>query len=192
VPSPVRCDHQGEPHANLGGWLFLYRARTPGLKLADNATVRLDITNGPQPDSVMFIRLDHGGKARIDEDDYINGAPELVAEVAASSVSYDVHDKFQSYERNGVREYIIWRVDDNEVDWFVLRNGRFEKISPEYDGTLRSTVFPGLWLDPSALLRGDLDKLLAVLQNGLDSPEHVEFVARLGESAANKSRLTPG
>jgi Uma2 family endonuclease len=187
VPSPVRCDHHGEPHSNLGGWLFIYRARTPGLKLADNATVLLDIRSAPQPDSVLFIKPGRGGQANVDEDDYISGAPELVAEVAASSVSYDLHEKLEAYERNGVREYIIWRVDDHAVDWFILRNGRFEKLSPAEDGILRSTVFPGLWLDPSALLNEDFDRLLDVLQRGLDSAEHGEFVARLREIAARKS-----
>ena len=184
VPSPVRCNHHGEPHSNLGGWLFIYRARTPGLKLADNATVLLDVGSAPQPDSVLFIKADRGGQARVDDNDYISGAPDLVAEVAASSVSYDLHEKLRAYERNGVREYIIWRIDDHEVDWFVLRNGRFEKLSREDDGTLHSTAFPGLWLDPSALLNEDFDRLLEVLQRGLDSPEHAEFVANLRETPA--------
>ena len=141
VPSPVRSDHHGEPHSNLGGWLFLYRVKTPGLKLADNATVCLDIGNTPQPDDVLFIISAHGGQARVNEDGYIQGAPELVAEVAASTASYDLHGKLRAYERNGVREYVVWRVLEKMVDWFVLRDGRFEKLSPEVDGTLHSTVF---------------------------------------------------
>jgi Uma2 family endonuclease len=187
VPSPVRCDHHGEPHSNLGGWLFIYRVKTPGLKLADNATVLLDIGNTPQPDDVLFIKSDHGGQAEVDEDGYIHGAPELVAEIAASTVSYDLHSKLQAYERSGVREYVVWRVLDREVDWFVLRDGRFEKLSPEDDGTLRSTVFPGLWLDPKALISEDFDTLLEVLECGLESAEHAEFVARLREIASKKS-----
>jgi Uma2 family endonuclease len=179
VPSPVRSDQHGEPHAILGGWLFLYRARTPGLTAADNATVCLDIGNTPQPDEVLFIRPEHGGKARVDTDGYIHGAPDLVAEVAASTVSYDLHAKLAAYERNHVREYIVWRVLDREIDWFVLRNGRFEKLSPDGDGILRSTIFPGLWLDASALLREDLNQLLEVLQRGIDSAEHSDFVASL-------------
>ena len=186
VPSPVRCRHHGGPHLTLGGWIFLYRARTPGVEAADNASVRLDLVNMPQPDCLLFISPEHGGQVQIDEDDYVNGGPDLVAEVAASSVSYDLHDKLDAYRRNRVREYIVWRVLDREVDWFVLREERYQRLSAEEDGTLHSTIFPGLWLDPSALLGDDFDRLLDVLQHGLDSPEHVDFAARL-----QRSRIEP-
>jgi len=179
VPSPVRQQYHGNPHLTLGGWIFLYRARTPGVEAGDNSTVHLDLNNTPQPDCVLFIKPEHRGQVKIDAEGYIQGAPDLVAEVAASSVSYDLHDKLQAYERNGVREYIVWRVFDREVDWFVLREERYQRLSPEADGTLHSTIFPGLWLDPSALLSDDFDRLLNVLQHGLDSAEHTGFVARL-------------
>jgi Uma2 family endonuclease len=188
VPSPVRCKHHGAPHLSLGGWLFNYRARTPGVIAADNASVRLALANMPQPDCLLFIAPEYGGQARIDDDDYVNGAPDLVAEVAASSAHYDVNDKFAVYRRHGVREYIVWRVLDQEIDWFVLREGRFDRLALTEDGILRSTIFPGLWLDPTALLRDDFDTLLAVLQRGIDTPEHAAFKAQLqrvkGEPAA--------
>src|SRR5207248_2634562 len=83
-------------------------------------------------------------------DDFIKAAPELVAEVSASSVSYDLHSKLNVYRRNGVREYIVWRVLDKEIDWFVLRGTQFERLT--LDGLLlKSEAFPGLWLDPAAL-----------------------------------------
>ena len=113
------------------------------------------------------------------EDDYIEGAPELVAEVASSSASYDLGKKLNAYRRNGVREYVVWRVLDRQVDWFVNRDGRFELMPPSADGILRSTVFPGLWLDPNALVRGEKTRVKAILQQGLDSAEHADFVARL-------------
>ncbi|MGE0707428.1 MAG: Uma2 family endonuclease [Planctomycetota bacterium] len=124
-----------------------------------------------------------GGQTR-DEDGYVAGAPELVAEVAASSVSYDLHDKLGAYRRNGVREYLVWRVLDRALDWFVLRDERYEPLAPVGDGTLRSAVFPGLWLDPRALLAGDLAAVLARLQAGLASPEHGAFRARLAAAEA--------
>jgi Uma2 family endonuclease len=179
VPSPVRQKYHGEPHSSLIGWLFAYKARMPGLALGDNSTVRLDAINEPQPDCVLFIKPEHQGKVVIDEDGYNNGAPGLVAEVAASSASYDVHDKLAVYQRHGVREYIVWRVFDREVDWYVLRGAKYEKRTAGDDGVLRSTIFPGLWLEPGALLREDHDTLLAVLQRGLDSPEHAAFKAEL-------------
>ena len=108
------------------------------------------------------------------------GAPELIAEISASSVSYDLGKKLHVYRRNGVREYIVWRVQDHEIDWYVLREEQYERSAPAADGLLHSEVFPGLWLDASALLRGDLATVLARAQDGLASAEHAAFAARLG------------
>jgi len=172
----------GGQHAHLMGWLGTYAAYTPGLDAGNSCHVRLDWDNMPQPDCLLFIQPEHRGQAKIDEEGYIEGAPDLVAEVATSSVSYDLHDKLNAYRRNGVREYVVWRVRDKQIDWFVLREGKYENRSPANDGILRSTVFPGLWLDPSALLRGDLATVLAVVQQGLKSPEHADFAASLSRS----------
>ncbi|HTD79261.1 MAG TPA: Uma2 family endonuclease, partial [Chloroflexota bacterium] len=122
---------------------------------------------------------DRGGQARISPDDYIDGSPEWVGEVSTSSVSFDLHLKLHVYRRNGVREYVVWRVRDQEVDWFVLHGGEFQRLAPDADGILRSRVFPGLWLDAAALVRGDMACVLAVVQAGIASPEHAAFVQRL-------------
>src|SRR5262249_50398042 len=120
MPSPVRMPQHAEPHAQLIIWLGQYMIGTPGVRVGDNSTVRLDLDNEPQPDVLVFIDPARGGQARIDADGYMEGAPELVAEVTASSASYDLHDKLHVYRRNGVREYIVWRVLEQEIDWFVL------------------------------------------------------------------------
>jgi Uma2 family endonuclease len=187
VPSPVGCEHHGEPHSTLGGWFFLYRARTRGVRLADNASVRLDLGNMPQPDCLLFISPDCGGRVRIDEDDYVYGAPDLIAEIAASSAHHDLNAKRQVYQREGVREYIIWRVLEGRLDWFVLREAGYEPLAPGDDGILRSTIFPGLWLDPAALLRDDCDTLLEVLERGLDTPEHAAFKAELQRARVERT-----
>jgi Uma2 family endonuclease len=135
--------------------------------------------NEPQPDVVLLIDPARGGQARVSEDDYVEEAPELVAEVASSNVSVDLHTKFHVYRRNGVREYLVWRVLDQAVDWFVLRGGQYERLEPDPQGVLHSEIFPGLWLNTAALLQGDLGGVLATVQQGLTSPEHVAFVARL-------------
>jgi Uma2 family endonuclease len=184
VASPVRQRYHGKQHYHLLTWLGHYEAGTPGVEGGDNSTIRLDLNNEPQPDCVLFIQPEKGGQVHIDDDGYINGAPDLVAEVAASSASYDLHDKLDAYRRNGVREYIVCRVLDGRIDWFVLRGGQYELIVPAEDGTLRSTVFPGLWLDPSALLRGDLATVLAVVRQGLNTPEHEAFQAKLQGAGA--------
>ena len=179
VPSPVRHSYHGHQHAHLINWLGHYEAHTPGVEVSDNVTVRLDLDNEPQPDALLFIDPACGGHALIDADGYIEGAPELVAEVASSSVSYDLHAKLRVYRRNGVREYIVWRVLDQEIDWFVLCSGQYERLPLDTEGLYRSEIFSGLWLDPAALLRGDLATVLAVVQRGLASPEHAAFAARL-------------
>ncbi|HXH09099.1 MAG TPA: Uma2 family endonuclease [Alphaproteobacteria bacterium] len=179
VPSPVRHRQHGSPHAQLITWLGLYAAHTPGVEVGDNTSVRLDLDNEPQPDALLFIDPDCGGQVRISADGIIEGAPELVAEVASSSVSYDLHVKLHVYRRNGVREYVVWRVLDREIDWFVLRAGQYEPMTVDAQGFFRSAVFPGSWLDPAALVRGDVATVLAVGQQGLASSEHAAFVARL-------------
>jgi Uma2 family endonuclease len=179
VPSPVRMHHHAEPHFDLISWLGHYEWATPGVIGADNASTRLDLENEPQPDAVLLIDPARGGQARVSADDYLEDAPELVAEVASSSVSYDLNAKFAVYRRNGVREYLVWRVWDRQVDWFVLRGRNYVRLRLDKTGLYRSKVFPGLWLDPAALVRGDTEALRAALQRGLASPEHAAFVARL-------------
>lgn len=160
------------------------RLHTPGVQGAAHATLRLDRENRPQPDGVLRILSCHGGQSRTSDDGYVVGAPELAAEIAASSVSYDLHDKLDSYRRHGVREYVVWRVEERALDWFVLRDGQFQLLPVGPDGLHHSEVFPGLWLDAPALLRGDLARVLQVVQDGIRAPEHAIFVNRLAETAA--------
>lgn len=183
TPSPVRARRHGRPHYQVITWLGHYEAATPGIFGADNTTARLDLDNEPQPDVLLMIEPGLGGQARISDDDYVEGAPELVVEVASSSVSYDLHAKPHVYRRNRVREYVVWRVLDGQIDWLVFRNERYEPLAPDDRGRFRSTVFPGLWLDPAALLRGDLAAVLAALREGLETPEHAAFAAELAARA---------
>jgi len=184
MPSPVRLDRHGEPHSNLVTWLGVYRAATPGLRGGDNTSVRLDLDNMPQPDALLLISPHGGGQSRVSDDGYVEGAPELIAEVASSTVSYDLGPKLDAYRRNGVREYLVWRVLDGEFDWLELREGRYEPRTPDADGLFKSAVFPGLWLDPKALLAGDLARVLAVLSQGTASAEHAAFVKQLEPPAS--------
>ncbi|HEV3260853.1 MAG TPA: Uma2 family endonuclease [Gemmataceae bacterium] len=184
VPSPVRLDQHSGPHADLITWLGVYRAATPGVRVAADSTVRLDLDNEPQPDGLLIIEPARGGRARISADDYIEGAPELVAEVAASTVSLDLNAKLRVYRRNGACEYIVWRVLDRAIDWFILRQSQYERLPLTPDGVYQSEVFPGLWLDPAALARGDLARVLQVLQQGLASPDHAAFVSKLQQALA--------
>jgi Uma2 family endonuclease len=183
VPSPVRIRRHGRPHAHLIHWLVSYESATQGVIAALNPSVRLDLDNEPQPDAVLFIDPARGGQAKVSADDYLEEAPELVAEVSSSTVSFDLNTKLNVYRRNGVREYIVWRVRDGAIDWFALKSRRFVPLPLDKTGLYRSKDFPGLWLDPSALVRGDPRALQAALQRGLASPEHASFVARLNAKA---------
>jgi Uma2 family endonuclease len=176
VASPVRVRKHGSPHSKITIWLGLYLEATPGIEIADNATLRLDLDNEPQPDVSVWIE---GGNAFVDADDYLHGAPELLVEVAASSAAIDLGAKLQAYRRNGVAEYLVLLPHEQEVRWFSFADGETVQLEPDVDGILRSRVFPGLHLHPTLFWHGDLAGVLAVLRQGLATPEHAAFVERL-------------
>ncbi len=185
MPSPARLTHHAKPHAQLIGWLYPYEVATLGVEIADNATVRLDLDNEPQPDVLLRILPKAGGQSGNSADDYVEGAPELIAEVASSSASYDLHEKKRVYRRNGLREYLVWLVDEQRLEWWELRQDDYVSL-PNEQGLIKSRVFPGLWLDPVALLGGDSAKVLAQLQRGLTTDEHALFAAHLKARLAAK------
>jgi Uma2 family endonuclease len=155
-------------------WLGFYKAFTPNLQTGDNPTVRLDADNEPQPDALLRIKA--GGQSTIGEDGYVEGAPELIVEIAASTVSIDLHDKQRAYRRNQVQEYLVWRVYDQQFDWFRLKEGKYIKLQPDEQGIIKSEIYPGLWLDVPALLSGNLIKVLEVLQQGIATKEHQNYI----------------
>ncbi len=181
LPAALRFRSHGNPHGRLMGWLMVYEAATPGVELGNNPTVRLDLDNEPQPDGVLLITEEAGGQTQISDDDYIEGAPELIVEIAASSAAIDLTDKKRAYCRNGVQEYLVWQVFERRLDWFVLEADQYVNLQPNAQGILCSRVFPGLWLAVSALLAGEMQQVLEVLQQGLQSAEQQEFVQYLAE-----------
>ena len=209
MPSPVRYEVHGKPHAAILGPMLVYAAHTPGVGVADNTTVRLDPDNEPQPDVLLRIEVPALRQSVIDADGYVQGAPELVAEISAASAlhgstfpatgetpalpcasavgeappaegSYDLGDKLHAYARNGVREYIVWRTRERRIDWFELGRSPQARLREHAGGTIHSRVFPGLRIAVTALLEGDMANVLATVQEGVGSPEHRRFVARLG------------
>jgi Uma2 family endonuclease len=179
MPAALRFRSHGQPHGWILTWLGTYEVATIGVALGVEPTVRLDLDNEPQPDAVLLINPEAGGQARLSEDDYIEGAPELIVEIAASSVAIDLHAKKQAYRRNGVKEYIVWQVLDQKLTWFYLEQGEYLELATDSNGILRSQVFPGLWLGVAELLAGNMQSVLTVLQTGLQSPEHAAFVQKL-------------
>jgi len=188
MPSPVRHKSHSKPHRRITAWLSVYCDNTPGTDAGDNGTLRLDPDNEPQPDAMLFIEESAGGNTRISEDDYVEGSPELIVEVAASSASYDLHDKFKVYRRNGVREYIVWRVYDKKIEWFRLQGQQYVSVEPDAKGMIASSTFPGLRLHVNALLSGEMQKVYAELQKGLNSKEHADFVKRLSQKSKRKPK----
>jgi Uma2 family endonuclease len=184
MPPPAYEEHHGIPHMAVNTVVGIYWIATAGVVASDNSSLRLDLGNLPQPDTYLRILPSHGGRTHRSAEGYIEGAPELVAEIAASSASYDLHEKLEAYRRNGVNEYLVWRTYENQLTLFILRSGRYQELPARPDGILCSEAFPGLWLDPAALLRLDLSRVKDVLEQGIRSPEHAAFSARLA-SAAN-------
>jgi Uma2 family endonuclease len=179
MASPLRFRPHAEPHGNLIGWLWTYKISTPQVQMGIEPTVRLDIDNEPQPDGVLLISQNSGGHSTLSDEGYIEGAPELVAEIAASSVSIDLGDKKRAYRRSGIQEYIVWQVFDQHIDWFQLQEGEYVSLMPDLQGVICSHVFPGLLLDRSAMLQGDMQQVLTTLQAGINSVEHEAFVQQL-------------
>jgi len=169
MPSPAKLKKHGKPQIAMAGWLVNYAAQHPKTEAADNATVMLDFDNEYQPDLLLRILPEHGGQSRTTAEDYVEGAPELAVEIASSSAGYDLHAKKNAYRRNGVREYLVWITQENRIVWWKLVEGEFVEIEPDAEGLLKSSVFPGLWLDAAAMLEGDLAKVLSRLQDGMRS-----------------------
>lgn len=179
VAAALRFGSHAEPHSFLMTWLGLYFAATPGVRIGDNPTVRLDDKNAPQPDGILRLEPAFGGRSRISSDDYVEGPPELAVEVSASTATVDLQDKKAVYRRHGVQEYIVWQVFDHKISWFYLDNDCYVDLGPDEDGLCRSRVFPGLWLDREAMVQGNLAQVLAKLNQGLQSTEHQAFVEKL-------------
>ena len=180
MPSPVSPWHNRES-ALAVGWLMMYEDHTPGVQTMNNGSVALDDRSELQPDTGLRILPEYGGQTRT-EPRYIAGAPELLVEVSRSSRNIDLEAKLKVYERAGVLEYVVCAAEPDQVIWHTRRGKKLVVVPPGGDGLYRSTAFPGLWLDPRALLADDFKSLLKALNRGLATPEHAAFVARLAQA----------
>jgi hypothetical protein len=176
MASPLRRPH-GTYHTALALILRLYKASTPGVETADNATTILGEESEPQPDLDLRILEDYGGQSHVNEEEYLEGAPELIAEVAYSSRAIDLHQKRDDYKKAGVREYLVLCIEERELHWWQFPSE--QEVRPNRQGVRRSRVFPGLWVHEQALLEQDDARLIEVVQQGLASPGHAAFVRRL-------------
>ncbi len=180
---------QGTSHGKLNAFLGVFAAYTPGVQgCAPATTILPSKTTCLEPDILLRILPEHGGASTIGNDTFIHGVPELLAEISFSSGARDFGKKFDAYQADGVPEYLVWRTAEKEIHWFALKRKKYVALKPHADGTLRSEVFPGLWLDVTALLAGNLAKVLATLQLGITSPEHAAFVAKLQKTASRRKK----
>lgn len=185
MASPLRAEQHGDPDSILQTWIGLYALRTPGLRSSTNATVRLGPDDVPQPDISLRLLPQCGGHSTIGPDGLLHGAPELVIEIAASSASIDTREKLREYRRAGVQEYIVWRTEDEALDWWHLVDDDYLPLPAGDDGILRSRLFPGLWLNPDALLKEDGARLLDTLHDGMESEDYKTYSATLKVKAGS-------
>ncbi len=164
VASPMRIRVHDKPNSTIAAWLAVYASHATGIEPGGGGTIYLDADTEVQPDGYLY-RVPPPGPdaARIRDDDYLEGAPQLIVEVAASSASIDLHTKRRAYERAGVQEYIVWRTIDEAVDWFRLRGGTYQRVEPDARGVIESAAFRGLRLNVPKLLAGDVAGVLAEL-----------------------------
>lgn len=177
--SPVRVFRHALPDNLIQGILFNYAAETPGVQAVTNATTILDLENVPQPDAALRLLEDRGGQSRLNADDYLEGAPELVIEIAGSAAAKELHAKRRAYRRAGVREYLVWVTAEPALLAFRRGEGDFEAAPADADGVWRSRQFPGLWLAVPALLACRSAAVLKTLHRGLEGREHGAFVRAL-------------
>lgn len=178
MQSALKRSH-GRFHNLLMHWMGSYENYTWGVEAYDNTTTIMGDKSEPQPDGCLIISPERGGQMRFTEDDYLQGAPELIGEIASSSESIDMHGKKRDYELAGVKEYVVVALRAKKIHWFVNRGGAFIEVSCHGDGCYHSEAFPGLWLDTVAFLTLDRQQLLTALGVGLATEEHAQFVAKL-------------
>jgi Uma2 family endonuclease len=185
VSSPVGPKH-GRPFADMNGVLYVYRVETPGTIIQADTTTKLGPRSEVQPDCALLIEPDFGGQSGEDAKGYTTGCPELVVEIASSTLKIDLSAKKRAYEEAGAKEYVVYDEPHRTFHWFVLRGGKFEPLAKNEDGLYRSEAFPGLWLDEAAFLANDSLGVMATLRRGLASPEHAGFVEQLRQNRANR------
>lgn len=188
IMPPISGGGHSGPQANVMTLLGVYAAQTAGVVLNGPTTVHMSDETNPEPDALLRILPEYGGRSTLGEDDFIDGPPELVVEISNTSASRDMGARLEAYQDDGVKDYLVWRTGVETVDWFVLRRRKYVSLTPGADGVVKSETFPGLWLDVPALLAKDMAKALATLQQGLASSEHAAFVAKLRATAKRKKK----
>ncbi len=155
----------------------LFDLSTPGTEYLTEPSVLLGDQNEFRPDGVLRLREEFGGRCRLTAQRVFEGPPELVIEIANTSLNFDLNAKRRTYAANGVGEYIVVDLINQEFHWFDFQTG--EQLAPDGDAVCRVRCFPGFWISVEAVLQEDCAAALPILYAGLASPEHAAFVADL-------------
>ena len=175
MPSPLAIPHGR--FDSLAHYVLTHYALHSGICESLTNVTWLIGKSAPQPDLTLSLNAEYGGQLRVAPRELASGLPELVVEVCRSSRSYDLGPKLALYERAGVPEYLAILVEEKRFEWRVLVNGQYQLLEAQ-GGVFRSRIFPGLWIDEPAFWRKDSVRLLAVLDDGLHSPEFLDFKSR--------------
>ena len=185
--NPPVSESHGGPHWDLSFWIGHYVVATEGLKATSDTSVQFGPQDMPQPDVVVRIKEQYGGKSHL-VDGMLHGVPEFLIEVAASSAAYDLYVKKQLYAAQGVQEYLVHAVHERKFVWFSLESGAYSELLPAKNGVIRSLVFPGLWLDTKAMLANNWPKILETLRHGMATEEYREFAVKLKAQSRKKRK----
>lgn len=149
-----------DEHSDLDGWLLsLLRLfaehHNLGLVRGPEFPVRLGSQRRRRVPDLLFVSQ---ARREILRRHHVEGAPDLVVEIVSpESLARDWREKYLEYEKAGVKEY--WVIDPmaQHVELYVHSGPGGYKRVPEKDGTLTSSVLPGLrirteWLWPATRL----------------------------------------
>jgi len=176
MPSAVSLPH-GDFDRLAGSVFGYYRLRSGICSGSTNATWLMR-ESAPQPDLALYLQPEYGGQTKIGPRKLGSGIPELTVEVCISSRSYDLGPKLALNERVGVPEYLAILTEEKRFEWRTLVQDSYQFLQPD-NGVFRSRILPGLWIDEPAFWRADGPRLLTVLEDGMDSPEFLEFKRKL-------------
>ena len=189
MPPPNFAGHT-HPIRVMQGLLSAYTRQTPGVidYTESGVTLPVEETSADvSPDLCLVVQPGRGGQMSVDDAGYFVGPPELVVEVANSSLSYDLGEKRDLYEAAGVQEYLVHATRERRLLMMRRDGDRFRTVMPDADGVLASRIFPGLVFDTAAIIADDIAAAEATLDRVMQSPEvaaaHQNLVASLAEAA---------
>ena len=144
-----RYSSASDVHQDLAGWLTsVLRIYVEANKLGIIRSAPFQMKTGPdlpgrEPD-IIFLRDENRDKLK---KTYLDGPADLVIEIISEeSLLRDRGEKFAEYEIGGVKEYWILDPETKRADFFILKEGRYERRVEDAHGIYHSEIIEGLWL----------------------------------------------